>query len=338
MRAERQQLIQSLFDEYIEMYASRDNRLISRFSDNFSGYAGSSDVLITDKNEWVRITKDDFAQVPERLHIEMLNLSLQDLAEDIVVATAFFHIHLPIPDAILSRETARLVLMFRRESEEWKIVHSGISIPYGLANSNKNEVYPMTLLEVRNHQLEQIVESRTKELAEANRQLEMLSNTDGLTNLANRRYFNCMFLNEWNRSCRNGNPLSLIMFDVDYFKQFNDHYGHLTGDACLQTLSHSLSQVRRRVGELVARYGGDEFVVLLPNTDKVAAFETAQQIKQIITSLAIPHEKNNTGIVTISIGIASLLPSEQYSHEKLLLQADEALYRAKSAGRNCVAG
>ena len=338
MRAERQQLIQSLFDEYIKMYASRDNRLISRFSDNFSGYAGSSDVLITDKNEWVRITKDDFAQVPERLHIEMLNLSLQDLAEDIVVATAFFHIHLPIPDAILSRETARLVLMFRRESEEWKIVHSGISIPYGLANSNKNEVYPMTLLEVRNHQLEQIVESRTKELAEANRQLEMLSNTDGLTNLANRRYFNCMFLNEWNRSCRNGNPLSLIMFDVDYFKQFNDHYGHLTGDACLQTLSHSLSQVRRRVGELVARYGGDEFVVLLPNTDKVAAFETAQQIKQIITSLAIPHEKNNTGIVTISIGIASLLPSEQYSHEKLLLQADEALYRAKSAGRNCVAG
>jgi hypothetical protein len=128
MRFERRQLIHSLFDEYIEMYASRDDRLISHFSDNFSGYAGSSDVLITDKNEWARITKDDFAQVPERLRIEMLDLSLQDLAEDIVVATAFFHIHLPIPDYFLSRETARLVLIFRRELEGWKIVHSGISI------------------------------------------------------------------------------------------------------------------------------------------------------------------------------------------------------------------
>jgi diguanylate cyclase (GGDEF)-like protein len=127
------------------------------------------------------------------------------------------------------------------------------------------------------------------------------------------------------------------MFDVDYFKQFNDHYGHLTGDTCLQTLSNALSQIRRRAGELVARYGGDEFVVLLPNADKHAAFETAEQIQQIVNSLAIPHEKNNPEIVTISIGIASLRPSNQHTHEELLLQADKALYRAKLAGRNCVA-
>ncbi|MDX9839810.1 MAG: nuclear transport factor 2 family protein, partial [Azoarcus sp.] len=95
MPPERQRLIQSLFEDYIEMYASRDERLIASFSENFSGYAGSSDVLVTDRAEWIRITRLDFAQVPERLHIEMLDLALQDLADDVVAVTAFFHIHLP---------------------------------------------------------------------------------------------------------------------------------------------------------------------------------------------------------------------------------------------------
>nr|WP_321270321.1 GGDEF domain-containing protein [uncultured Tolumonas sp.] len=174
-------------------------------------------------------------------------------------------------------------------------------------------------------------------MTEAKRQLEILSNTDRLTNLANRHYFNCMFLNEWNRGCRNRNPLSLIMSDVDYFKKFNDHYGHLTRDACFQTLSHSLSQVRQPSWRIDSHYGGDEFVILLPHTDKVAAFETAQQIKQIIISLAILHGKNNTGIIGISIGIASLLPSEQYSHEKLLLQADESALSGIPFCCSCIA-
>ena len=147
MAHERQKLMRSLFDEYITMYASRDDRLTTRFSDNFSGYAGSSDILVTDKAEWIRITRRDFAQVPKPLRIEMQDLSLQDLCEDILVITAFFHIHLPDPEEILSRETARLVLIFRRESEAWMITHSGISIPYGLADGG--EIYPMTRLEER---------------------------------------------------------------------------------------------------------------------------------------------------------------------------------------------
>lgn len=106
MKPDRQQLIRSLLDDYIEMYASRDLRLIDRFSENFSGYAGSSDVLVTDRDEWIRITRQDFTQVPERIHIEMRDLSLQDLSEDIVAVTAFFRIHLPVPEHILSRETS----------------------------------------------------------------------------------------------------------------------------------------------------------------------------------------------------------------------------------------
>ena len=150
MATERQRLIRSLFDEYVEMYTSRDDRLTSRFSDNFSGYAGSSDQLIPDKEAWIRITRRDFAQIPGRIRFEMLNLALQDLAADVVVATAFFHIHLPDPESILSRETARLVLIFRHEESEWKIAHSGISIPYGLAHDV--EIYPMSRLEERQHE------------------------------------------------------------------------------------------------------------------------------------------------------------------------------------------
>jgi diguanylate cyclase (GGDEF)-like protein/PAS domain S-box-containing protein len=159
---DRQRQIRALFDEYIEMYAARDERLTTRFSDNFSGYAGSGEALVTDKDEWIRITRQDFAQVPGRIRIEMLDLSLQDLSDDVVVTTAFFHIHLPIDNPILAREVARLVLIFRREHGDWKIAHSGISIPY--QHAHDGEVYPIRSLQARNSELEALVEQRTQAL------------------------------------------------------------------------------------------------------------------------------------------------------------------------------
>jgi len=170
MQAERQCLIRSLFEDYIEMYAARDERLTTHFSKNFSGYAGSSDQLITDCEEWIKVTRLDFAQVPQRIRIEMLDLALQDLAEDVVAATGFFHIHLPLPEHLLSKETARLVLVFRKEGDDWKIVHSGISVPFGQAR--EGEVYPMSRLEERNRELESLVEQRTLALHEANAALD----------------------------------------------------------------------------------------------------------------------------------------------------------------------
>ncbi len=144
MQSDRKARIRALFDDYIEMYASRDERLTEHFSENFSGYAGSSDALIRDRDAWIAITRQDFEQVKGRIRIEMLDLCLQDLTEDVVVATAFFHIHLAMPEAILSREVARLVLIFRQEEAAWKIVHSGISIPYHLVRDG--EIYPLASL------------------------------------------------------------------------------------------------------------------------------------------------------------------------------------------------
>ncbi|MDP2771026.1 MAG: diguanylate cyclase [Giesbergeria sp.] len=165
MHQDRQRKIRELFHEYIEMYAARDDRLTERFSQNFSGYTGSGKVLIHDRDEWIKITRQDFAQVPGRIRIEMLDLALQDLGNDVVVVAAFFHIHLPSDGQLLSREVARLVLIFRQEGAEWMIVHSGISIPYQSAQDG--EVYPLKSLQEHNMVLQALVDERTRELHES---------------------------------------------------------------------------------------------------------------------------------------------------------------------------
>jgi len=332
MRTERHKLIRSLFDEYIEMYAARDDRLTARFSDDFSGYTGGGNFLVHDRDEWIAITRRDFSQVPGRIRIEMLDFSMQDLSDEVVVVNAFFHIHLPISDHILSKETARLVLIFRLEGGDWKIVHSGISIPYHLVQDG--EVYPLKGLQERNQQLESLVEERTRELELANFKLELLGNSDGLTGIANRRNFDTTLQLEWSRAQRSGIPLALIMLDVDHFKLYNDHYGHLAGDDCLRALARILVKEVRRSGELVARYGGEEFVILMPDGTLPTALEAAGRIQQALAALAMPHPQTPAGMVTFSFGVASLNPSPVLDPEELIRQADLALYRAKALGRD----
>jgi PAS domain S-box-containing protein len=162
LHPDRQRKIRALFDEYIELYTARDDRLSALFSEDFSGYTGGGSVLVTDRDEWVKIIRQDFSEVPGRIRIEMRDISLQDLSKQVVAVTAFFTIHLPFPEHVLSREVARLVLIFRLEGEAWKIVHSGISIPYHLVQ--EGEVYPRENLQERNRELEALVEERTRTL------------------------------------------------------------------------------------------------------------------------------------------------------------------------------
>lgn len=226
------------------------------------------------------------------------------------------------------------MLVFQLESECWKIAHSGISIPYHLVQDG--EVYPLKGSQNRNRVLESLVGERTRELGEANRKLELLSNTDGLTGIANRRSFDHILSQEWNRALRSGTNLALVMLDVDNFKHFNDHYGHLAGDDCLRALAQALVKAGRRAGELAARYGGEEFVVLMPDTGMHDALEAAQRMQQEAWSLALPHAQTSLGIVTFSLGVASLVPSARHIPDDLVRQADAALYRAKETGRNCL--
>ena len=165
MHPERQREIRELFDDYIEMYAARDDRLTARFSQSFTGYSGSDSRLIRDREEWVRITRQDFAQVPGRIRIEMLDLALQDLCNDVVVATACFHIHLPNGVHQLAKEVARLVLIFRLEGAEWLIAHCSYSIPY--QSVQDGEVFPLQSLQEQNSALQALVAERTQALQES---------------------------------------------------------------------------------------------------------------------------------------------------------------------------
>jgi two-component system cell cycle response regulator len=172
-------------------------------------------------------------------------------------------------------------------------------------------------------------------LQDANQKLEQLANLDGLTQVANRRCFDGRLQAEWKRLAREQQPLSLILFDVDKFKLYNDYYGHLGGDDCLVRIAQVVQQIVQRPADLVARYGGEEFLVLLPNTDLAGAIKVAQSIQQAIHDQAIPHAKSDVkNIVTLSFGITSLIPTWDIKPDTLIASADRAMYNAKQEGRD----
>jgi diguanylate cyclase (GGDEF)-like protein len=179
-----------------------------------------------------------------------------------------------------------------------------------------------------------------KALQEANSMLRELSVRDGLTGLYNRRHFDERFVLEWRRALRSRRPLSLLLLDIDHFKRLNDQYGHQYGDDCLREVAAILADHTRRAEDLAARFGGEEFVVLLPSLDLAAARRVAEEIRSHLVERAIEHKACAAGIVTLSVGVAGWTPTEGDLPETMIRCADEALYEAKRGGRDrvCVAG
>lgn len=167
--------------------------------------------------------------------------------------------------------------------------------------------------------------------------LERYANQDSLTDIANRRRFDLVLDAEWRRALRDGNTLSLLMVDVDCFKQYNDRYGHGEGDECLRRVAGAMAQSLTRPGDLLARYGGEEFAVILPGTDLEGARLIGERLRDAVADMNIPHAgQDNARRVTISVGCANAWPRSTQNYHQLLQTADDQLYIAKSAGRNCV--
>jgi len=252
-----------------------------------------------------------------------------------------------------------------RKSNEWvhpddlpmlhshiKAMHSGVQqgmIEYRVRKKNGEYVWveanvciihdPVTGLPSGNLILFRDISERKRaeqQLREAYRAVEAMSLTDVLTGLANRRRFDQYLATEWRRCVRDNKPLSLLMCDVDQFKAYNDTYGHQHGDSCLKQIAEACMDVVSRPGDLVARFGGEEFVVALPNTESEGALQVANEICESLRSRRLPHTGSPFGIITISIGCATLIPQAGMHAPDLIAMADHALYTAKHNGRNQV--
>jgi diguanylate cyclase (GGDEF)-like protein len=186
--------------------------------------------------------------------------------------------------------------------------------------------------------LEAEIDRRAKAEADlqlANQELQSLAYIDGLTQIANRRQFDDCLHRSWHQLKRDRQPLALIFGDVDYFKKYNDTYGHQMGDECLRSVAAAIAAAARRPADLAARYGGEEFAIILPNTSLEGAIVVAEQIQQRLRSCELPHRSSAVSpYVTLSLGVTSLIPDDSLLPETLLIQADQALYQAKSQGRN----
>lgn len=193
----------------------------------------------------------------------------------------------------------------------------------------------------RQHQLQAFAELQymQTQLEQTNLELARLSTTDELTGLANRRRFDEVGPHEWMRAMRKHEPLAVAMLDVDFFKIFNDRYGHQAGDHCLARIARALASGLRDGSDFIARYGGEEFVILLPGQNTQEAYDVLERLRKIVETMEVPHLGSSTAsVITVSVGFASIVPEPGITLENLLEQADQCLYAAKRKGKNMVVG
>ncbi len=229
------------------------------------------------------------------------------------------------------RDLLENILPMNNAFEDFEVEHDFKSIGRKTMLLNARKIYrKMNHVEMILLAFEDITERK-----KAEEQLKLIASMDGLTGIANRRHFDTTLDLEWRRAMRSAKPLSLIIVDVDYFKNYNDVYGHLAGDSCLQKIALTIRDSLRRAGNFVARYGGEEFIVILPDTNAEGAYLFAESLREKIENLNIEHKDSKVGKnVTVSLGVSTTVPNKDSTQDELISIADKALYKAKQGGRN----
>ena len=287
----------------------------------------------------------------QQLRDELLGIFVAQAVQSLLLASlvmALFHRLVTVHVRRIARHLAQLTPLTlgrplvldraERNGDELALLVTGVNqLQNNLSDYLERQQRFEHELAAHRDRLSELVLERTAELQAVNQRLEALSRTDALTGLANRRSFDQVKLAEFQRVRRSNQPLTLLLCDIDYFKRYNDSYGHAEGDNCLRKVAGALATVVQRSSDLAARIGGEEFAILLPGSDTATGLALAERLRDEMRQLAIPHKASDVSPhVTLSMGLATLEPASDADFEALFRRADQALYRAKNEGRDRV--
>lgn len=318
-----------VFHTYIQAcFEERDlEKTISLFHPNAVGVGSGRDGYAMDMAHMVDLYRRDFLQGPNPIKLTFKAVDVQVFTEDLATVTSCFTLSTEIDDQPVEMKDMRLSLLFKREKLNWLILHMHLSLAADTLDERGS--FPREEAEERNRLLQEMVEEKTYELQQAMEELANLAITDRLTGIYNRLKFDQELQDILEYIQRYKITASIALIDVDYFKNVNDEHGHLVGDNVLRILAKVLQDQVRNV-DVLARWGGEEFIILMPETDQLHAVYAAERVRERVAGVDFHIDRP----LTLSIGVAEYTGSE--SADNWLRRVDDALYRAKMNGRNRV--
>lgn len=320
--------LQDSFEHFLQVFLTKrsEEGTLALLGSKICGFSTGSDEVAHNLSEAKALLARDFQQAPHPFKVTVHFVHPQQLSKKAGFVQAQLDISTQINERKITLKNLRITTVFEYEHGRWELQHMHISLPS--VRQQKGEAWPIAELEERTHQLEQMVSDRTHELRVALNRLKVLATTDKLTDLHNRAHFDEEIKVHFEHLRRYNNTASLVLLDIDHFKQVNDTYGHQFGDQVLKELAE-LTRAHTRSVDTLARWGGEEFILLLPETDIKGAKKYAEKLRKAVRK----HDFQTLKPLTISLGIAEYAGDKSYSN--WLRRTDDALYQAKDAGRNC---